>query len=89
MVSIEKQFEIFVSIDEYRPRRPAPHAQSHDDPGFSDSGDDEHCAFTLFIKSETGVFVQLTDPAIYDVFVETVYELARRNYDGRGKLITN
>jgi hypothetical protein len=74
-----------IDVHEYIPARPAPHAQSHDDPAFSDSGDDEYCEFTACFASPDGEKVAIPDSMswLYDLLMPMVYEECRELYGSR------
>jgi hypothetical protein len=71
------EFSFLIRINYYHPYRRAPHAVDHDDPKFSDPGDDEDIDFTVFVRDRENKLIEVTEAWVYDALQEKAFEIAR------------
>jgi len=71
--------DIEALITYYRSDRPAPHAQNHDDPNFSDSGDSEEIEYILYWEGRPieNIFPNKIFREIYNYFDDIIIKHAR------------
>ena len=70
--NLSYELELEADVTLYIPSRSAPHAVNHDDPRYSDPGDDEYIEFDLYVQS--GAKLQKIDDYFPPALVETIYD---------------
>lgn len=69
---LSEELKLEADVTYYFPRRPAPHASSHDDPAYSDPGDDEYVEFDLYMILDKERIL-INDKFFPALFVQYIY----------------